>query len=391
MAWLKQRGNIWYAVWLEHGVKQVKTTKIPVKGNKERKFAQATAAAMEAASKGTLMLSSALDAVRMAAEAAGLGKSVPTIEEYFTGFEPSDNEHYCRNFKRSITIFLDSIGYERFNRLNTLRTDTCRSFVQQQLKRVSYETVKAYCRHIKTALNAAVRSGLLERSPFAPVQLSKLAHPRTIRSTKRKPFTPQELHRLINELPPPWNEMVLTSFLTGGQRLGDVACLRWDSVDFDNNCISFRTMKTGREITAPLLPELKTVLLARFTPGEEYVYPTMARRYNQSLGVLSKEFTLLLKTLGIINPDPESLSGDRHQMAEKSFHSIRHTVVSLLRSSNFVSADLAREIVGHASEAVERAYFTPSDDDKKAGLAYLSERVQKAGAQEARLPDPALI
>jgi len=40
----------------------------------------------------------------------------------------------------------------------------------------------------------------------------------------------------------------------------------------------------------------------------------------------------------------------------------------MLRSSNSVSADLSRAIVGHDSEAVERAYFTPAHEDKLAGL-----------------------
>lgn len=382
MAWLKRRGGTWYAVWQEKGARKVRTTKIQAGGGLEQEMAQAAADAMEAAAKGRMLLAQALDAVRRAAAEAGMWHPVPTVEEYFSQFEPAGQALYRSNVKRSVSLFLDSIGDERFNRLDALRPEICRMFLERQLKRVSYASVKVYCAHIKAVFNAAVRNGVIAKSPFASIQLAKLVPPAFPRSAKRKPFTPKELHRLVTELPSPWKEMVLTSFLTGGQRLGDIACLKWSSVDFDNNCITFPTMKTGKVIEAPLLPELKAVLQSRFLPGEEYVYPVMAQRYRRSRGILSKEFMLLLKALGIANEKPAAIEGDRHRMAEKSFHSIRHSVVSMLRSSHFVSADLAREIVGHDSEAVERAYFSPSIEAKRAGLAYLSGSLQKAG----RLP-----
>lgn len=98
------------------------------------------------------------------------------------------------------------------------------------------------------------------------------------------------------------------------------------------------------------------------------LFPALRQKYRRSSGSVSVEFTALLRAFSIVALPDKSAKGDRMQISNKSFHSIRHTVVSLLRSSNKVSPDLARAIVGHEGEAVERAYFTASMEDKRKGL-----------------------
>ena len=66
-------------------------------------------------------------------------------------------------------------------------------------------------------------------------------------------------------------------------------------------------------------------------------------------------------------------------MSRKSFHSIRHTVVTMMRSSNMFTADLTRELVGHDSEEIERQYFTATLEAKGLGLAYLFDTITKSG------------
>ncbi len=60
----------------------------------------------------------------------------------------------------------------------------------------------------------------------------------------------------------------------------------------------------------------------------------------------------------------EKLRGKRHAVSPKSFHSIRHSVVTYLRDGmtgvSLFSADAVRDAVGHDSEEVECAYFAGS-------------------------------
>lgn len=93
----------------------------------------------------------------------------------------------------------------------------------------------------------------------------------------------------------------------------------------------------------------------------------------KSDGALSIKFTSMLRMLGILRPKWESLGGDRRTVAEKLFRNIRHTVVTMLRSSNIVSADMPREIVDHDLEMAELAYFNPALEEKLKGLSFLEE------------------
>ena len=380
MAFLKKRGNTWFAVWRENGVKIIKTTGIPVKGRKEEKLALAAAEAMEKTSKGQAMLHVALDAVKATAELNGISSSMPSIKDYLESFQPNGKLQNARNYTRAAARFIAFLSEDAGKRLDCLSPAQCRAFAKAELERVSFGTVKHYVALLKAAFNTAVQDDILLKNPFAFVTLSKIAPSDTPRATKRLPFTLSEMNFILTKFPKDWRELCLTSFATGGQRIGDICLLRWDSVNFDDNTVTFDTMKTGKRICAPMVEPLRKMLKEREGNHKEYVFPEFAVKYNRSKGCLSVAFTALLKAHGIIKEKPP-VEGSRKPPSEKSFHSIRHTVVSLLRSSNLFTADLAREIVGHDSEAIERAYFTAAADAKYNGLAFLMNAVdaQKGG------------
>ena len=193
-------------------------------------------------------------------------------------------------------------------------------------------------------------------------------------SIKRLPFTREELNIIFRQFPSPWRELAMTSFLTGGQRMGDICLLKWESIDFFRNRIHFRTMKTGKEIVAPIIPELRD-LLVKHQNDSEYVFPSMAQKYHRSPGSLSTNFSALLKTFGIIEDTPSVTKYERRTIARKSFHSLRHSVVSLLRTNSSFTPDLVREVVGHDSEAIERGYYTADQNSKAAALSYLYSQI----------------
>lgn len=380
MAYLKLRGNKWYAVWTYNGKKVVKATGIEATSKTNKKLAQATANAMEAAALGSVTLSRALDAVRLVADTLGMNNSMPTVYDYLANYKPAGGVKNASNHKRAISLFLDFIADKQALKLDRLTPAICREFCEDRLKKVSFATVDHNVSLIKAALNTAVKDGIIDRNPFSSFSLSSLATPSQRAAVKRLPFSPEEMHTIITKFPYPWNHLALTSFLTGGQRLGDVCCLKWSAIDLKNGSITFNTNKTGKCIHVPILPPLRTLLERRYTTDEEYVFPDVAQRYNRSQGSLSVEFTALLKSHGFINTQPAAAQeGNRRPVSPKSFHSIRHTVVTLMRSSNKFSADVTRDLVGHDSEEIERQYFTASLDTKKQGLAYLFDTITKSG------------
>lgn len=375
MAHLKRRGNKWYAVWTQNSKRTIKATGIEVKGKKEERLALQTAIAMEAAAKGNLQLTRALDSVRTAAESMGIVTPIPLIQDYLTQFKPAGGESNARNFSNAINTFLDYLGSARLHRLDKLTPAMCRTYCIERLKQVAYGTVKHNLAHLRCAFNAAMRDGIIDKNPFNSFSLPALAPSNLPRAIKRLPFTPEEMNIILTKFPAPWPELALTSLLTGGQRLGDVCCLMWKHIDWAKNVVAFNTQKTGKEIIVPMHPALRDVFTKRKDNDSDYIFPEAARKYIRWKGGLSVEFTNNLKAYGILKPEDNIVSGNRKAMSQKSFHSIRHTVVTLLRSSNQFSADIARQIVGHDSEDIERQYFTASHDSKAQGIGYLFNAV----------------
>jgi integrase len=71
--------------------------------------------------------------------------------------------------------------------------------------------------------------------------------------------------------------MVKTCLYTGGQRLGDVATLRWSQVDEKRGVIRMTTQKKGKPLMIPIFPALKKHLQQRRkeAPGE-FLHPECA-------------------------------------------------------------------------------------------------------------------
>ena len=116
----------------------------------------------------------------------------------------------------------------------------------------------------------------------------------------------------------------------------------------------------------------------------------LARRYMRGDSSVSTEFTSLLKVWCIVKVSTEkkALKGNRRNVSPKSFHSFRHSVVTALRTNAAITADIARAIVGHDSEEIERQYCTASRADKMRGLDIIAQAISEPVASSAT-PYPA--
>lgn len=393
MAWTETRqgSSVYVACWKQNGKKIRKSTGVPIKSRdgltskQSAKLAQEVADNMERLAKGQTTYTQAADALRSVAQASGMGAKMPTVREYLTGYHGQAGAKTESNRRRAFNAFLEWLGSRADMRLDMLTKADMIAYLRHALTQVSAGTVGLFRTNLAAAFNNAVEDELLARSPMpGNLNLAKLArevNPELGRDkVKRLPFTAEELRILVTQFPAPWCDMSLVAAMTGGQRLGDICCLRWDYIDFAAGVLSFTTDKTDKDMDIPLHPLLLERLLAiRAEQGgrEEYVFPHMAQRYMRGDGSMSTEFTSLLKAWGIVKVDTQktALKGKRKNVSSKSFHSFRHAVVSALRSDSSISADLSRAIVGHDSEEIERAYFTASQADKMRGLDVIARAI----------------
>lgn len=380
MSWIEERKgrSCWVACFKVDGKKVAKTTGVPLKlagksAKQLRKAAEEVAQAMQDAATKATPLHRIQDAVRLSAERAGLGGKMPSVREYLLDFQGQAGEKTEYNRRRAFKVFLEYLGNRADMRLDMLTKDVVRDFIRHALQEVSPGTVGQYRTNLAAAFNRALDDDLIARSPMPRVNMSKEAaavNPQLVRDkVKRLPFTSAELNTIFDRFPAPWCDLAVVSYYTGGQRLGDVCCLRWDSVDFKGGVVTFDTGKTGHAIYCQMLPRLRAVLERQReiqNGAEEYVFPEMARRYQYGRGSVSTEFTALLKAWGIVKPAPDkaALQGRRKRVSPKSFHSIRHSFVSTTRSDGTITPDMVRAVVGHNSEEVERGYFNASRESQ---------------------------
>lgn len=377
MASIKKRKDTWYAViYTKNGKYMTKTTGVKVKGLKERKLAQATADSMEAVMKSGLSVDTAVAALRKHSETLGLCKACPSVHQYLTEHAHEGRAKNKQAYARYAKRFIDFLEVDAFRALDKVNKQQCRAFLEAELKRVTYGTVKHIRAILSASFNAAKKDGIIPFNPFDGVSMTTLQPARERIILQRQPFTAEEMRIITTKFPYPYRELAIVSFLTGGQRISDIALLKWDCVDFENKIISFRASKTWALIEAPITPVLEETLknLPR-EQGDTYVFPSAAIKHMRSPSYNSTEFVSLLKAFGITQECPVAASPQRKRLSPKSFHSIRHTVVTMMRCNPAVSADLVRSIVGHDSEKVERAYFSPSIEAKKAGLSFLEEPI----------------
>ena len=374
MANIRLRKNTWYAVWYENNKQIMRTTNIKANGEKERRLAQNAADTMEQTSKGNITVSSAVDALKKIACSLGMSKKIPSVLEYFNAYKPTGSESHRKNVIKAIDMFLDYLGSNAFISLDLLSVKTCKEFFEKQLKRVSVNTVKAYKSHLQNAMQVAVEEEMISRNPFQLVCFRRLTQGLSKKVFHRQPFTMEEITCIIQKTVYPWKEMSMLCILTGGQRLGDIACLKWSQVKWDDGLIIIKTTKTGKIVATPMTKVTRELLEPLYDSHNEYVFPHCAARYIRSKGCLSSEFVTVLKTLGIVK-ERNMHEGAGKRISDKSFHSFRHSVVSMLRVNANFTSDLIRETVGHDSEAIERGYFTPAIEAKRTIIDYLAEKI----------------
>lgn len=376
MAGIIKRKNTWYACFRASGKLKIRTTGIktcplthPGKSKnaamKEAELqARLIAEELEKEAKGSLLNVDVI--VSLAGDKAKSvlrnKKYMPGVRDHLTQWlETRPSRRINIRYSKAIRSFLAFLGTDQDMPLDAVTEAQARSFMEQQLELLRSGTVRIYLHGLRSAFQQAVDQRLFPYNPFKGV--TPTIHSTADAAVKRA-FTMDEVRRLTELLPGEWPDMIRVCLYTGGQRLGDIATLKWEQINLEGGLISMTTQKTKRRMNKPVITPLKEVLERRLANRmSNYVFPVAAMRHAQADHMSSKlatEFTGLLKQFGFIEEEAEALPGNRRRIAPLSFHCLRATAVTALRLAG-VPADLCRVIVGHDSEMIERVYFRPDD------------------------------
>lgn len=282
------------------------------------------------------------------------------------------------SFKRLQGIaddFLKFLGTAADREITELSTDQIARFRGEIADRSSASNANYYLKQLRHIFSHAVREGLRPDNPALRVGVLKVD--KGLGQPHRRPFTTEELQRLLAVVDGEWRGIILTG-LYSGQRLGDIAALTWGQLDPSHSFLNIRSQKTKRWCRIPVAPPLKKHF-ASLIRGEnsDPVFPHASRSKIDAQGesrALSAEFHRLLVRAGLAKKRSKANTGRGHCGARKtsplSFHSLRHTTTSLLKLANVPEA-VVRDIIGHESALVSRAYTHLDDASKIAAIEKL--------------------
>lgn len=214
-------------------------------------------------------------------------------------------------------------------------------------------------------------------------------------SVSRRELTVDEVERLYAaaaKLGPEWRLLIMTGIYTG-MRLGDCCRLTWDCVNTARAVLQVIPEKTkrhlhGRPITIPIHPQLLTELRARERDAEaqetrnDYVNPVVADNYLNRKWWIDEGLRKIFKAANITMS--VRTEGRSRKLVVASFHSLRHTFVSLSANAG-VPIPVVQSIVGHCSSAMTRHYY----HENESVLRQAVDAIPAIGTGEAHVPAPA--
>ena len=192
---------------------------------------------------------------------------------------------------------------------------------------------------LTTVMNSLVTRGIISENPF-----SGLPGASTKDSKRGRPFTDDEVRRILDAADPPRRDACIIALYTGA-RYVDIAHMKWE--DIDGTLWTVVPRKTDRhKITVHMFlhSAVQKVLARRRRrrSGNEYVFPELVRIY--SSGRHDQDFTKILQKASI-----------NRKGAHVTFHCWRHTFRTRLAAAG-VDRETAQALGGWVTEVSETIY-----------------------------------
>ena len=270
-------------------------------------------------------------------------------------------------YKRLVDLFVTFLGARAERPLANLQAVHVEQFKASLAGRVGASSVNKAVKVLKGAFGSAVAKRQLEFSPAEHVEFNEA------KSSQRRAFTLEEIRALLAVAEGDWRTMILLALYTG-QRMQDCARLTWREADLLQGAITLETEKTGRQQVIPIAEPLTRHLAT--LAGDDPDAPLCPTLRGQPSSKLSALFYKVMVKAGLAQPRDHAGKGKgrnaAREMNRTSFHSLRHSATSLLKSAG-VSDSVTMDIIGHETAAVSRSYTKIADDAKRAAVNKLPD------------------
>ncbi|MGV3772217.1 MAG: tyrosine-type recombinase/integrase [Verrucomicrobiales bacterium] len=284
------------------------------------------------------------------------------------------NSRTHERYSAAIKHVLNYLGDKANRDLSHLSVKEIEAMMDHISKTLSPNSANYTVKVLRAMLNDAKRKGFIQSNEATRVELIQ-----KMEKNEKRAFTLPELEDILNAANNEWRGMILVGIYTG-LRLGDIALLTWANLDLQNAEIKLTTQKTDKRqnlpIAAPLLKHLETLPAGDDPSAPLFPEACASKQRNPHGGPLSNQFYGILAAVGLVKPRTHKSKGkgrdSKREFNPISFHSLRHTATSLLKNAG-VSDVIARDIIGHDSEAVSRNYTHIDHETKRLALNKLPD------------------
>lgn len=283
-------------------------------------------------------------------------------------------------YESSLKRFVDFLGPRAEQDLfGVMKSDLVR-FRDQRRLTVAGKTVNHELKVLRQLFKTALDDGWIAENPMDG--LKSVREDRAEKSPKR-PFTVEELQRVLEAADPEWQAMIIRGYYTG-QRLKDIALMCAGQEDVATGQVTFWTSKNDHRIIVEMSPAFREWAVAQpahddpKAPLHPRAHAAVSGNKHQRTSTVSGQFADLLIKAGLRHggrhrkkEDGKGRAG-RKTMAELTFHSLRHSLVSHLQDAG-VSRSIVQDIVGHESEEINAVYTKLDRTTKQAAMAKLPD------------------
>ena len=310
------------------------------------------------------------------------GEVVPTatvrqyIENWLGVKKPETKTGTYVAYQKSTAKFLAVLGPDAERDIAEIRPAHIAGFRNSLARKVAPGTVNFDLGCIKMLFRAARRDGYIIEDPSEFVKGVKREH----QNGRRRPFSIGEIQALLSNADSEWQSLIKFGLYTG-QRLADIASLTWANLDLEKNQIRLVTRKTGKTMLLPIAAPLRShISVLRGSddpkaPLHPRSFATLQRQKGRS-GNLSNQFAELLAATGLREAFDRVGTGKgrsaRRAKNETSFHSLRHTAVTLLKEAGIPEA-VVMELIGHDSKQMSAHYTSVGEPALEKAVAALPE------------------
>lgn len=213
--------------------------------------------------------------------------------------------------------------------------------------------------HLKAAFREAFNRGLITTDPALAIKMFKVTDSEIVGD-----FNELEIQRLLAAAEGEWKGIIVMGAHTGLRR-ENLLRLKWSEVNLNQTLLSVSLVKRkdgspAKVATIPMTPDVQKVIQEQDGKHDEFVFSELHTLKGSDPNY---RFNKIMKKAGV--PREATLEGGIK--AKRTFHSLRHSFVSMLSNAQ-ISSEIRQELAGHADAAVHQIYTHTSANVLRAGI-----------------------